>query len=411
MRPSPDIFRSATIARKASSQASPQRGAVLFAGGGTGGHIFPSIAIHERMREADASCDAHFLISTRPLDQTIIEKHGGTWTACGVKPLSVRPWKWPGFLAAWFRAVKQVHQVIEEHQIRAIVAMGGFVSGPAVAAGRKAGLPVALVNLDAVPGIANRHMSRKATTVFSVYDSDEMIGALPIGLPLRRSAVGMRVNGAPRNFEKHDARRALGLHEDKQTLLIVGGSQGAESINRAMSDCLSRDAHRRTMGHWQVLHICGQKNYQQVRARYEQAGIKVSDADAPANGAMVKLMGFCDMMGAAWTAADVAISRSGAGSVAEAWANRTPTIFLPYPFHRDDHQRLNAVALAEVGGAVLLKDCVDPKANADRLSKPLLALASDQTKRHAMVETMAAHEPSDGAIAVARWITSRTTGE
>jgi len=398
------LYRCTPMQTNSSTDAGKSRGTVLFAGGGTGGHIFPSVAIDERLREAGAPFQTHFLISTRPLDAEIIQKHGAEGTACAVMPLSTRPWKWPGFLGAWFKAVRQVRQLMSRRQVRAVVAMGGFVCGPAVAAARRAGIPVALVNLDAVPGIANRHLARKATTVFSVYESELLPGARPIGLPLRRSAVGARLNGSPQSFEKHAARQSLGLHPDRQTLLVVGGSQGAQSINQALARWFGRQRHRRAMGRWQVLHICGKQNRDQVTKAYESAGVKVADNGGPPNGGAVKVLGFCDSMGAAWTAADVAISRSGAGSVAEAWANRTPTIFLPYPFHRDDHQRLNAEPLVDAGGALLIKDQIDPKVNARKLSRPLLTLAADVARRREMIQTMQANEPADGAAAVARWV-------
>jgi UDP-N-acetylglucosamine--N-acetylmuramyl-(pentapeptide) pyrophosphoryl-undecaprenol N-acetylglucosamine transferase len=146
------------------------------------------------------------------------------------------------------------------------------------------------------------------------------------------------------------------------------------------------------MRNWQVLHITGPTKESDMAAAYAQLGV-------PA-----QVMPFCDTMGLAWGAATVAISRSGAGSVAEAWANAVPTIFLPYPFHKDDHQRLNAGPIVAAGGAVLLKDLVDAPANASQLAAPMLELVCGEAKREAMAAALRATTPIDGAEAVAQWV-------
>jgi UDP-N-acetylglucosamine--N-acetylmuramyl-(pentapeptide) pyrophosphoryl-undecaprenol N-acetylglucosamine transferase len=365
----------------------PSPHTILFAGGGTGGHIFPSLAIAERLTEKNAPLHAHFLVSQRPLDAQLLAKTPHTYSPLPARPLSKQPWDWPGIYAAYRKSSAQVRQMIADMNASAVVAMGGFVSAPAIESARKAKIPVAMVNLDAVPGRSNRLMARKATQIFSVYPHAGWPGAEVIGLPLRRSAVGPD--------DPHEARRSLGLDPQRETLFVTGASQGAQSINRLMIELVSLAQVRKELRGWQVLHLAGSTQVDELRDAYARAEI-------PA-----KVEAFCDTMGNAWRSATLAISRSGAGSVAEVWANAVPTIFLPYPYHKDQHQRLNALPLVEAGGAQLFADLIDAPANAQQLIGPLLALMRNAPQRGKMVDLMRHRRPVDGADALADWLIAR----
>ena len=265
--------------------------------------------------------------------------------------------------------------------------MGGFVSGPAVVAAEEIGVPVALVNLDAVPGKANRKLARKASQVFSAYRTQSLRAATPIGLPLRRAAVGDK--------GKAEARLALGIDANRPTLVVIGGSQGAQSMNRMMIKLSHKARFVEAMRGWQILHVCGPGNEEEMLQGYEGCDINVS------------VMGFCDRVGLAWSAATIAISRAGAGSVAEAWSNATPTIFLPYPYHRDQHQRLNAMPLCNIGGALLMEDQIDPALNSREIIGVLRGLTENPGRCEAMVKTMHSSHPADGADAIAQWVADR----
>ncbi len=396
---------------------------ILFAGGGTGGHVFPNLAIHERLGSEAASglIRSHFLLSNRDLDRDILARTGIPFTQLSVKPWSNKPWHWPAFLAALLQSKKQVEAIIDRENVKAIVITGGFVSGPAAMAAQSCRIPLALVNLDAVPGKANRQMAAKARKrghVFSAYDTPVLPGATRIGLPLRLSAIksssefrvpSSDLKGTPdhetrssdlrtRNSELETPNSKL-LDPHRYTLLITGGSQGASSVNLAVLELLRHREVQAAMKHWQILHITGPAKDQEIAAAY-------AALDMPAT-----VLPFCDVMGQAWGAATIAISRSGAGSVAEAWANAVPTIFLPYPFHKDDHQRLNAGPIVEAGGAVLLKDLIDPKLNASQLAAPLLELICDEKRRDAMVDRLKQTRPADGAEVVAKWVMKTLAGE
>lgn len=369
-----------------SSQDQRGPGTVLFAGGGTGGHIYPNVGIVEALRAVRPEASIRFLVSARPGDAKIMERLGESWTASPVRPLPTlrRPWEALPFLRAWRRGTAQVRRLIDEHDIRAVVATGGFVSGPAIAAAASRGLPRAMVNLDGVPGSANRLLVRRCSAVFTAYASPRLPGAKVIGLPLRAASVG--------DPEPAAARRALELPPDRPLLFVTGATHGATSIIETLMALVKRSAFTEALDSWQVLHQCGTYDVASLQAAYDDAGVRARVVD------------YLDAMGQAWAAADLAVSRAGAGSVAEAWANATPTLFLPNPYHRDQHQRLNAQPMVDGGGALMMGDEIDPERNADRLLPELVALVREDDRRASMRSAARSSCPPAGAAAVASWI-------
>jgi UDP-N-acetylglucosamine--N-acetylmuramyl-(pentapeptide) pyrophosphoryl-undecaprenol N-acetylglucosamine transferase len=359
---------------------------VLFAGGGTGGHIYPNAAIVERLRERRPDVAVHFLVSDRPGDAQTMGKQGLAYTASPVQPLPppTRPWRAIRFLATWRRALAQATELLRREEIGVVVATGGFVSGPAVVAAAKLGIPRALVNLDAIPGKANRRLARFADPVFSTYETPVLPGARRIGLPLRKVST---MQGS-----RSDALARLGLDPDLSVLFVTGATHGAESVIRTMMALVASPERARAFEGWQVFHQCGTFDPETLAAAYADAGV-------PA-----KVVAYCDVMGLAWGAADLVVSRAGAGSVAEAWANAAPTVFLPNPYHRDQHQRHNAQPLVDAGGAILLDDLVDAERNVEAIGPALFELMGDDERRTRMRAALEQTRPPDGAAVVASWI-------
>ena len=357
------------------------RRTLLLAGGGSGGHICPNIAVVERLRELGVDLDVNLLVSSRRLDVELVEKHALAYTQLPVQPLTNRLRALPRWIWECRKSIRQVRQLIADRAVSAMVATGGFVSGPAVFAAKRMGVPVALVNLDAVAGKANRLMAGWADCIFSVYELRQLPDAKRIGMPLRRQSVG--------GGDKEMAQRELGLEPGRPTVLVCGGSQGAQTINDMMVRLVESGWPDQR---WQVMHLSGPIDGQRLRQVYQNAAVTATVLD------------FCDAMGSAWLAADLAISRAGAGSVAEALANTTPTVFVPYPFHRDQHQSQNAALLVALSGAVRLQDEANAQANANQLRPILAGLMADATKRRMMAAALSARQPGDGAQAVARWV-------
>ncbi len=366
---------------------------LVFAGGGTGGHIYPALAIAEEAVRLDRRVTAHIFCSRRKVDREILARERVPHTALPAQPPVMRPAGLVRFAVSWVPSVALARLVLEEHLRTGptvLVAMGGFVCPPAVKGAQREGVPVALVNLDAVPGKANRWVAERAEMVFTAAGVEEN---WPLVGPIVRP-------GLIDPFSPSFARQRFKLDERTRTLLVTGGSQGAKSINDLMVGLLSD--HPDALAGWQVIHQTGgQHDPGPVRAAYARARVRAWVA--PYLGP--------DEISAAWAAADLAVGRCGAGTVGEAWATRTPAVFLPYPYHKDQHQKRNAEPLVRAGAAIVLDDLIDPAKNLAQHAGVLTALLGDSARFAALAEPAARLGPADGAARVAAALLRRLAAE
>ena len=367
---------------------------VVFAGGGTGGHLFPALAIAERLVDAGGGLRCVFACSQRPLDAEILKKE----TLNGVpvefvpiraQPFGVRPKALWRFVSNWGGSVAESRAVLQEASRRGpvvVVAMGGFVAAPMVQAARVEKVRTLMVNLDGVPGKSNRWAAKHVEQVLTAAAIDPSLGYghwKQIPPIVRRAAV------APASAA--ECRKRLGLDPQRPVLLITGGSQGAGSINLFMRKFVEVHAEMMRAGGWQVLHQTGGVSrdgsdpVREMEVAYAAAGIE----------AVVRP--FVQGFGEWWGAAELAMSRSGAGSVAEVWANGVPTVFLPYPYHKDQHQKKNAEGLVAAGAAVLVEDAVSVEANMRVLGPVVAGLMGDGGKRGEIREKLKGIGPANGA--------------
>lgn len=365
-------------ASRASSGAKGHDGAsgggrvFIFAGGGTGGHIYPALAIAEKLIEIDPSVRIRVLCSTRDVDARILKDETLAGRAVEFTPIDARPfgasprvlWRLMTGWGASVRASREAIRAEAAHGTVHVVAMGGFVAAPAAQAARAERVPLTLVNLDATPGKANRWIAKRADRVFTASKIDEAHGGVASGWTLvppivRKAALAPGDTG--------ECRRRLALDPSRPTLLVTGASLGAKSINLGVTRYAAEaDTPLKREG-WQIVHQTGKDGVDEVRDAYKAAGIRA------------RVEPHFKEMGLAWGAADCAVSRAGAGSVAEAWANRVPTLFMPYPYHKDQHQRVNARPLVDAGGAMMIDDAIEPDANARALGVALPHLMERET--------------------------------
>jgi UDP-N-acetylglucosamine--N-acetylmuramyl-(pentapeptide) pyrophosphoryl-undecaprenol N-acetylglucosamine transferase len=240
-----------------------------------------------------------------------------------------------------------------------------------------------MVNLDAVPGRANRWIARSAAKVLTAaqIQGTGFASWKPIRPIVRRAATATLSAAACRSH--------FGLKPEQKTLLVTGASLGAKSVNEFMAAFVAANASMLLSGGWQVIHQTGKGFDEHMRDVYKGVGIEAF------------VSSFIDDMGLAWGAADVAVSRAGAGSVAEAWCNRVPTLFMPYPHHADQHQKFNARVLVEGQGAAIVEDLIDADKNLKRAGVDLVRLLQDAEWRAAMKQRLRDLPPPDGARAVA----------
>ena len=347
-----------------------------FAGGGTGGHLLPGLAVAEALREKCPQAQIHFFITYRPIDEQILQPTGYLYTKQWVEPFSLNLWGFLSFAYGLLSSTRDAAGSLAVLRPAAVLGMGGYAAAPVCRTARRLKIPVALLNPDAAPGRANRWLASRAQKIFAQWDRT-------IDFFRRQTKAQVLVTGCPVRKQifsatKADGLRKFDLQAGKRVLLVPGGSPGAMNVNRTVIELLpelDRFADR-----WQILHLTGPGKLEVVQQAYQQAGLKIH----------YKLVDFTLDMPAALAAADLVLSRAGASSLAEFTARRLPAVLMPYPYDRDQHQLANAECLADAGAAIIVRDRCDCRANAEAVGGVLLGLMASQEK---LAQMSAAYEP------------------
>jgi UDP-N-acetylglucosamine--N-acetylmuramyl-(pentapeptide) pyrophosphoryl-undecaprenol N-acetylglucosamine transferase len=319
--------------------AAPSRPlSVVLAGGGTGGHIEPMLALGDALRRHPAAGDGlriTCLGTERGMETRLVPARGYDLRLIPPVPLPRRPTvdllRVPGRVR---RAVAETRALLDELSADVVVGFGGYVALPAYLAARRARVPVVVHEQNALPGLANRIGARLAARVAVTSPGTPLHGAEHVGMPLRTP-----ISSLDRAARRDEARRAFGLEADRPTLLVFGGSQGAATLNRAAVGA----AGALQAAGVQVLHARGPKN---------------TDVEAPpqtAGSASYVVVDYLERMDLAYAAADLALCRSGAVTVAELSAVGLPAAFVPLPIGNGE-QRRNALPVVEAGGGLLVED-------------------------------------------------------
>ena len=342
----------------------------VFAGGGTGGHLFPAMSVARALRERVPGAEVTFFCTGKQMDRDILGRAGIEAVPQVVLPMPTRPWTVPRFLWRWRQSVTACMKAFRQRRPAAVVGAGGYASGPPVRAASALGVPAFLLNPDAVPGRANRHMARKGHVqeVFAQWEVTRR--HFPANVTVTVSGCPVRTGFREvRDTDPGPLRQSFGLDPSRPALLVTGASQGARTINEAVI----RLAAQIAAAGWQVLHLAGQADAPAVTKAAEEAR-------ATHPSLVYQVLPFTDRMPEAMAACDLVISRAGASTLSELQAAGRPSILLPYPYHRDQHQRHNAMVLVDAGAAMLLDDCRDGAGNAERLG-PMLADAMGDAER------------------------------
>lgn len=349
---------------------------VLIAGGGSGGHVAPAIAAAQSLSEKGASVVlAH---SNRKIDREMLCDSPFDGVVLPAVPLSLTPLRFIRFCAKFLKASKQIRSIIKERNIDCVLATGGFVAAPALHGARKVGCKTVLLNLDNPAGKANTLAVRWADAILSTVDCD-LRGAVLIPPPLRHCVIA--------DANVATCKEKFGLNPNRLTLLVTGASQGASTINALLPE-LAKNNETFFQG-WEILHIAGTTHIEEVKQAWK-------DTNVPC-----KVLGFTHAMGNAWGAADLAITRGGANTIAELAMNAIPSLVMPYPYHEDDHQRRNASPLALLGGIVIATDHKELAPNIADAGARILQLLSKQHLRSSMRQAMLENPPTNGADAIA----------
>jgi len=347
-----------------------ERWTALIAAGGTGGHISPALAIGAHLQRVEPQVAIRYVCGARPVEQEIYRKAGIEPHVIEVRQLGRGPLAFVRSILALRRSIAAARAWVRAERPQVAVGTGGYVCVPAMMAAAGERVPTLLHEANAVAGRANRWLARRVTAVACAYP--EAAAAFP--------AAKTRVTGNPVRPEfigcqRRDALAKWGLREERLTLLVFGGSQGARRLNQIVQEALPilEDAAGR-LGGVQVLWSCGEQNYAALREPLD---------GRPAGRVDVRLVPFIREMGLAYAAADLAVGRAGAMTLAELTANAVPALLVPFPGAVGGHQHRNARPLAAAGAALVLEEAALDGA---RLAGEVGRLLADRARLAAMRE-------------------------
>lgn len=322
---------------------------VAIACGGTGGHLFPGMAVAEQLQLR--GCEVALLISPKEIDQQAVKSASGmqvfTLPAVGLQNRN-----YFSFAGSFLKSLLAARKIFRRRRPDAVLAMGGFTSAPPVWVGKDFGAKIFLHESNTIPGRANRYLARFVDVAFVGFPE---AAARLKARKITKAGTPVRPQFSPASGQLPSACRiALGLDPERLTVLVVGGSQGASGLNGMVLAALPLLAGK----NWQWLHLTGANDFETVQSAYARLGLK----------AVVKP--FLGEMGLALGAATACVSRAGASSLAEIAAMRLPSLLVPFPAAADNHQFYNATAFATTGAARCLEQKkTDPEKTAAMLAE------------------------------------------
>lgn len=356
---------------------------VLIAGGGTGGHLFPGMAVVEELRRRVASSGARlevtFVGTAKGIEARLLPAANEKLELLDVTPLKGRSaaelaaslMRLPG---AYARCVS----ILRAARPDVVLGVGGYASGPMLLAARSLGIKTALLEQNAHVGMTNRILAPVVGRAYVTFEETRAVfgdKARVVGNPVRRAFV-------------EAARMALadpsGFEARARKVLVVGGSQGAQHMNQVLPDALAA-CQRTGLVRLEVVHQTGAAMLDAVKARYAELGVHA------------EVVPFIDDMARAYAGAQLVIARAGATTLAEICAIGRPAVLVPYPHAADDHQTKNARALERAGAAVTVADA---ELEASSLGETLRALLSDEARRTAMARAAREHGRPEAAASI-----------
>ena len=338
---------------------------ILISGGGTGGHIYPAIAIANEIRARYPDAKFLFVGAKDKMEMEKVPQAGyeikGLWISGIQRKLTFKNLSFPFKL---IRSLWKAGRVIREFKPDVAIGTGGFASGPTLFVASRRGIPTLIQEQNSYPGITNKYLSKKANVISVAYDNLERFfpasKLVKTGNPVRADLLSIH------KVEKiQEAYELYNLKKKRKTILILGGSLGARKINELIAENLPFFKEQKVQLLWQ----CGKLYYEQYKQHDEKKHVNVH--------------AFINRMDLAYAAADIIISRAGASSVSELCIVGKPTIFIPSPNVAEDHQTKNAKAISDKHAAILLKE-------SDLETFPILfeSLIKDEGKQGSLSENI-----------------------
>jgi len=363
---------------------------VIIAGGGTAGHVFPAVALAQQL--AERGVDVRFTGTSRGLETDLVPAAGFQLTTLDIRPfprrISPDLYRAP---VAMVRAVKLSAPMVRDADV--VVGMGGYASAPAVLAALRSHIPVILHEQNAVPGAANRLLSRRAAAVALSFEEagqrlSSRVRKVVTGNPVRTQIVAVV---RERERLRSEGLETLGMEGSRRTVVVFGGSQGALHVDTVAVEACKAMAGRSDL---QVLLLTGRAHLETVNSLIDRhTSLKVA------------VLPFLDRMELAYAIADVVVSRAGATSIAETTACGLPALLIPYPYATANHQEANARALERAGVAEVI---LDGALSATALSDQLGRIIDDPARLERMAAASAAWGRPDAASVLAELVIGET---
>jgi UDP-N-acetylglucosamine--N-acetylmuramyl-(pentapeptide) pyrophosphoryl-undecaprenol N-acetylglucosamine transferase len=372
---------------------------VAIACGGTGGHLFPGVAVAGELKKR--GYNVALLISPKDVDQQAVKSAQG-FEVFTLPAVGLQNRNYFSFARSFWNSYRASRKIFNQRKPDAVLAMGGFTSAPPILAARKFGAKTFLHESNTIPGRANRFLSRFVDEAFVGFpEAAARLKARKVsvtGTPVRPQFSQFCSSGRESAHSENQSRltsaatiescrAALGLKPNRLTILVVGGSQGATGLSEMILSALPLLADR----NWQFLHLTGANDFEKVKQAYATRGIK----------AVVKP--FLAEMDLALGAATVCVSRSGASSLAEIAAMRLPSLLVPYPTAADNHQYFNALAFEKTGAVKLLEQ---KNSTPEKVAELLRELIEDSSARKKIQAALAQWHAPKAAEQIAENILS-----
>ena len=341
----------------------------LISGGGTGGHIFPAVSIANALREADPSCEILFVGALGRMEMERVPQAGYPIVGLPIKGFDrSRPWRNIRVIIDLVRSMIQARKIVRDFGPNVGIGVGGYASGAAMKVAAKMGVPILLQEQNGFAGVTNKLLKDDAKKICVAYEGMERFfpkeKIILTGNPVRQNLTSGTKEEAIQYFNQE-----FGVHfsAEKKTLLIIGGSLGARTINQSIISHLNELINSDIQVIWQT-----GKNY------FADCKAALANSSSTTNNNQIICTDFVSQMPLAYALADLVISRAGASSISELCLLGKPSILVPSPNVAEDHQTHNAMALVNKDAAVLVKDKDAP----DTLITVALQLISDNQKLH-----------------------------
>jgi UDP-N-acetylglucosamine--N-acetylmuramyl-(pentapeptide) pyrophosphoryl-undecaprenol N-acetylglucosamine transferase len=365
---------------------------VVIAAGGTGGHIYPGLALAEAIAAERPDARIEFVGTPKGLEGELVPAAGHRLHLYDMVQFAGQGWRKGLVPLALGRAALQARRILKRSHADVAVSMGGYSGIPLIMAARTAGVPSLIHEPGAVPGKANLLAARFTRHVATSFPQTRFDGVelRHVGYPLRRAMTSF-----DRAALRPAARGEHGLEDRTAMVLVTGGSQGAMSLNRLALGLAERWAGRDDV---RIVLKAGARNHEEVEAML----------GTNPGAALVELVRYIDRMDHAYAAADIGVFRSGAGTVAELAIVELPSVLVPFPHDEHDEQVHNAQPLVDAGGALLVRD---DEATADHVGPMLEARLADRPTLAAMSAGMRASARPRAATELAQWVLELAGGK